>query len=375
MTMPSRRECLIALNCVPAAPAVWRRLVEALGSWDAVWAASVPELRQAGLTVAQIERLTAARAGTQARDELARATRQGIELITLDDAGYPARLRTLADPPPVLYVQGTAPAEEPAVAIVGARHASLYGVECAERLASDLAACGVTVVSGLARGIDAAAHRGALRAGGRTVAVLGSGLDRVYPPEHAELAAQVAARGALVSEFPFGTPPVSHNFPRRNRVISGLALGVVVVEAGHRSGALITADCALEQGNEVFAVPGPMRSPTSQGTHALLKQGARLVTGAEDILEELGLMALEGGSARARAAAGTSPDRPDGGAAESLDEPDRRVMRSVPAREARGVDAIAAACRLPASQVAAALLRLELRRLVRQLPGMQFVRR
>ncbi|MBI4342113.1 MAG: DNA-protecting protein DprA [Candidatus Omnitrophica bacterium] len=222
--------------------------------------------------------------------ELERARRQGAAIVTPDDPGYPDALRTITDPPVALYLRGTlTEADRVAVAIVGSRHASLYGLQCAEQLAYELALRGVTVVSGLARGIDGAAHRGALRASGRTLAVLGSGLSRVYPDEHRQLAKEIAGHGAVLSEYPMETQPLPRHFPQRNRLISGLSLGVVVVEAAQRSGALITADCALEQGREVFAVPGPMTAVTSHGTHQLLKQGARLVTSVEDILEELRL--------------------------------------------------------------------------------------
>ena len=430
--MGSPREHLIALNLVPATPAQWRRLVERLGSWEAVWAAGIPELRHAGLDPAAAQRLVAERSQAHPDAEIEQARRAGIELVTLADPGYPDALRSLVDPPPVLYIRGRlTDADRCAVALVGARHASPYGLACARRLAADLADCGITVVSGLARGIDAAAHEGAARAGGRTLAVLGSGLDRLYPPEHAELAAAVAAHGAILSEFPLGTPPLASNFPRRNRIISGLGRGVVVVEAGRRSGALITADCALEQGREVFAVPGPMTAMTSQGTHALLKQGARLVTGVADILEELGLAPpfdaaqggvpsrsrpFDGAQGRSRAESkdgapqaepvvplrppvGRNPERAHGqrpwceskdrgtpaaaaragpGPArtggDTLDPDEQRVIASISARQPLDIDAIAAAAKLASPEASAALLRLEMKRLVRQLPGKQFVR-
>ena len=211
-----------------------------------------------------------------------------IQTVTLNGAGYPRLLAEIHAPPPVLYMKGTLlPEDEAAVAIVGTRGATPYGLEVAGVLAGELARSGITVVSGLAEGIDAAAHEGALKAGGRTIAVVGHGLDRVYPPQHATLAARVAESGCILSEFSAGMPPLKENFPRRNRIISGLSLGTVVVEAPVKSGALITARFAMEQGREVFAVPGPAFSRQSHGAHALLQDGAKLVCRVEDILEEL----------------------------------------------------------------------------------------
>src|SRR5437762_9206972 len=229
-------------------------------------------------------------------DQLMSATHERIRMetarvptqISLGDTAYPANLREIQTPPGRLYVRGTLTEDDAlAVAIVGARAATPYGVAVAERLAADLAARGVTVVSGLARGIDSAAHRGALRVGGRTIAVLGSGADVIYPPENRRLAARIEEGGAVVSQFAPGTPPLAHHFPLRNRVIAGLSLGVVVVEAAERSGALITARLAAEFGREVMAVPGPVTSPASRGAHALIRDGAALVESGEDVIAEL----------------------------------------------------------------------------------------
>ena len=219
---------------------------------------------------------------------LARAAAQAIEPVAWGDERYPTALRTISDPPPLIWLRGNAKAlGGVSVGIVGSRRASVYGLQVAEQLAHELATYGITVVSGLARGADAAAHRGALAARGATTAVLGSGCDVMYPPEHARLAAEMLARGALVSEFPPDTPPRQSHFPRRNRIISGLSLAVVVVEAAERSGTLITARYGLEQGREVMAVPGNVLSGASRGCHALVKDGAKLVEGVTDILEEL----------------------------------------------------------------------------------------
>ncbi|MFH1245230.1 MAG: DNA-processing protein DprA [Candidatus Omnitrophota bacterium] len=208
--------------------------------------------------------------------------------ISFQDADYPKNLKFIYHPPALLYIKGSIlPDDSIALAIVGSRRATYYGLHNAEKLAFELASRGIVIVSGLARGIDSAAHRGALKAGGRTIAVLGSGLNRIYPAENAGLAEQISHHGAVISEFSPDSPPLRHNFPRRNRIISGLSLGVIVVEAAKRSGALLTANFALEQGREVFAFPGNIDSWTSCGTHGLIKQGAKLVESTEDIIEEL----------------------------------------------------------------------------------------
>jgi len=362
------RERLIRLNLIPELGSTWlRRVLDAFGGLDRLWAADVQELaRVAGITPQAAERLAAAREDdARFEQELALAERCGAAIVTLADAAYPNRLRTIPDPPLALYLRGAlTEADLTAVAVVGSRRGSPYGLRCAERLSEDLALRGVTVVSGLAVGIDGAAHRGALRSGGRTLAVLGSGLERVYPPAHERLADQIAEQGVVLSEYPLETAPLPHHFPRRNRLISGLALGVIVVEASARSGALITADCALEQGREVFAVPGPMTSETSEGTHRLLKQGARLVTSVEDVLEELRL------SPRVVHAEG-----PVGAvSAQALPERERQVFACVREDSPQDIDAIVSRSGLPTPEVSSLLLQLELKRLVRQLPGKQFMR-
>jgi DNA processing protein len=368
--MPSNRERLILLNLVSEVGSTrLRRLLDAFGDLERVFAASLQELQQVeGITPLIAQRI---RAGCRDEQRLAReltlAQRHGVTIVTLEEADYPKPLRTIADPPLALYVRGVfASRDQVAVSIVGARRASIYGAQCAERLGCDLALRGVTVVSGLARGIDGAAHRGALRASGRTLAVLGSGLARIYPPEHEPLAEQVAQHGALISEYPMEMAPLPHNFPRRNRLISGLSLGGVVGEAAQRSGALITVDCALEQGREVFAVPGPMTSVTSQGTHQLLKQGARLVTSVDDILEELRLTLQP------------IQERPSTGTVDvevRLPETEQRVFVCMSESQPSHIDAIAAQSGLSMPEVSSALVQLELKRRVQQLPGKQFVRR
>ncbi|MDP8216806.1 MAG: DNA-processing protein DprA [Candidatus Kaelpia imicola] len=222
------------------------------------------------------------------KEELELSKKENIKIISILDEDYPEDLKNIPDAPIILYVKGVLDNSGLNIAVIGSRKASSYGLLTAERLSGQLASLGVTIISGMAREIDSAAHKGALKAGGRTVAVLGSGLLNIYPPENVELAKQITGNGAVISEFPLKTSPLRENFPRRNRIISGLSKGVIVVEAALRSGALITADLALDQGRDVFAVPGEVGSPTSCGTNYLIKQGAKLVDSAEDILEEYG---------------------------------------------------------------------------------------
>jgi DNA processing protein len=300
---------------------------------------------------AAVADLVSGAARRAAETEISRAAVLGIRPVGLDDAGYPAGLRQLYDPPPVLWVKGVLdPAEGPAVAIVGSRASTPSGRALARGMARDLAAWGATVVSGLARGIDGEAHRGAVEAGGRTVAVLGCGLDRVYPPEHGALADAILERGALVSEFLVGTPPLPHHFPRRNRVIAGWALGVVVVEAARRSGALNTARTALDEGREVLAVPGHPTQPQSEGTNQLIRDGAALVRDARDVAAELGLAPGEAAAPAPGLAAALPLHVPT-----SLEELQRKSGLETPALLAR-------------------LTELELRDEVRRLPGALFVR-
>jgi DNA processing protein len=280
----------LALRRIPGVGAVThRRLVERFGSPRAVFEAGPEALEAAGLREAAVKAIRGFEDWAACERQEALRRHHDIGLLTLWDEGYPERLAAIFDPPPLLFIQGgLAAADRLAVAIVGTRAASYYGRSVCERLAAELAARGVTIVSGLARGIDTAAHRAALEAGGRTIGVAACGLDVAYPAENRKLAERIAAEGgALLSELPPGTQPDRASFPARNRIISGLSLGVVVVEAGARSGALITARCALEQGREVFAVPGSVQAPGSAGPHRLIRQGAKLVERAEDVLEEV----------------------------------------------------------------------------------------
>ncbi len=284
--------CWVAFSRVRGiGPMRFGRLLGHFGSAQAAWEAGRADLLASGLDARSIEALLAQRAkGPPPEAELEALAKAGAEAITLTDARYPDLLREIYLPPPVLFLRGAlAPADGWAVAIVGTRRATSYGRQVADTLARGLAQHQVTVVSGLARGIDTVAHQAALAAGGRTLAVLGCGVNVTYPPENAKLAARICEQGALISEFPLGTQPDGGNFPARNRIISGLSLGVLVTEAPQPSGALITARFALEQNREVFAVPGPIYSKASEGTNRLIQQGAKLVMRAEDMLDELKL--------------------------------------------------------------------------------------
>jgi DNA processing protein len=355
---------LLALHLVPGlGPRLTAALLDRFGSAAAVLQATPEQLQQVPYVRAKLARdlyQAVRRPDVDAELELMR--HQGVRLLALGTPQYPAPLANIADPPHLLYVRGTWEARDAnAVAVVGSRGCSTYGRRTAERLAAGLARAGYTVVSGLARGIDGAAHRGALEAGGRTVAVLAGGLSRIYPPEHAELAVQVQAAGALLTESVMKQEPLAGMFPARNRLISGLSRGVVVVEAADKSGALITARHAAEQGREVFAVPGPVDSPASAGTLHLLRQGAKLVRHVDDILEDLGGIA-----------AGPAPGRQEPPA--DLDETQRRVWEFL-AEQPRHVDDIARHLGLPVAQLNGTLMMLEMKKVVRRLPGNQFERR
>jgi DNA processing protein len=299
--------------------------------------------------------------------EWERCRQARVSILHRASAAYPEPLHRIPDPPSLLYVRGTIqPADQLAIALVGARRATPYGMRVAERLAGSLARVGFTVVSGLARGIDAAAHRGAIRAGGRTLAVVANGLASVYPPEHEDLAVEVAEHGAVVSELPMTQSPLAGLFPQRNRIISGLCLGVVVVEAAPRSGSLSTAKHAMEQNREVFAVPGPIDSLTSRGSHALIRDGATLVESVDDIMEALGPLVGE-----VKTSADAVPVRHP--AELALGDHERKILGHLDDLP-KGVDELAAKTGLVASQVLATLTVLEMRKVIRRVPGNQFVR-
>lgn len=357
----------LGLALLPAlGPRQALRLVDRLGDPTAVLDASEEALRQAGMPAAHAATFAAARAGIVARveAEVAALEQAGAVAVAWDDPAYPQRLRRLPDPPLVLALRGDVTAlDAPAVAVVGARRCSEYGRRVATELGRDLAAAGLVVVSGLAAGIDAAAHRGALAGGGRTVAVLGTGIDLVYPTWHRPLSRQVAGQGALVSELPCGAPAMPHHFPKRNRLVSGLTLGTVVVEAAERSGSLGTARLALEQDREVFAVPGQIGVAGHVGCHRLIQEGAQLVTGAADVLAVLA-PALVPQMEAARAATALA----------ELDPSERAVLAAVEPEPAH-VDGVIRATGLGPQAALETLLALEIRGLVEQRPGMRFARR
>lgn len=368
------------LNMVPGIGGRrFRILLERFGSPRRVWGAGEAELMGVpGIGRDLAQAIVLSRPTAEPEAELTLVRRAGVQVLTIADPTYPRILSQIYDPPAVLYVWGNLlPADDLAVAVVGSRRTTAYGRGMAGRIAADLVAAGVTVVSGLARGIDAAAHRGALAGGGRTIAVLGSGLECIYPPEHAGLADQISKQGAVISEFPMLAEPVPGNFPARNRVISGLARGTLVVEAGERSGALITADLALEQGREVFALPGNVTSPGSRGPHRLIVQGARLIEGAADILDELGMTAMRqtactGPAASAEGLASLAPDERT--VLVTLDLCTELVLA---ATGGTGVtcDELVAASGLGAARTLAALSLLEIRGHVERLPGGRYIRR
>jgi DNA processing protein len=340
-------------------PTRLRALLDHFGGVERAWRASPDELASAGLDRRSLENLLAARAKLDLKQELGRITDAGARVLTWDSPGYPRLLREIPAPPYLLYVKGTITEEDAwAVAVVGTRRVSSYGREVTRRLVAPLARSGITVVSGMARGIDAEAHWTALRSGGRTIAVLGSGIDQVYPPEHRQLAQEIIAHGALVSDYPLGTKPEGRNFPPRNRIISGLSLGTLVTEAGMRSGALITADFAAEQGRDVFAVPGSILTRGCVGTNRLIRDGAGVVLSAEDILEELNLtMVAEQAEAREVLPA---------------DETEAALLGHL-SGEPTHVDELQQRMGLPIAQITSTLALMELKGMVRQVGGMKYV--
>lgn len=348
-------------------PRIMELLLERFGNPREVLAASgaaLLDVKEVGPKLSAA--ITRSRSSSDAEEELALAAELGVTLRVRDTDSYPTGLREIADPPAILYVKGTyEPRDELAIAIVGSRQCSIYGKQQAEKLASSLARAGITIISGLARGIDACAHRGALKAGGRTIAVCATGLSEVYPPEHAGLAEEIRQAGCLISESPLRRSTMKGIFPQRNRLISGLSLGVIVVEANRGSGSLHTARHAMEQGREVFAVPGRIDSLASQGCHDLIRDGATLVRGPEDILESLGPL--------------IQPVRTKGDEAVHaprellLNDQEREVLNLV-RTDPQHIDEIVRASQLEPARVIATLTVLEMKRMVRRLPGSLLVR-
>lgn len=349
-------------------------LIDRFGSPAAVFESSAHTLESAGLRRETIDSINSRDSRERATREIEELARLGGQALILTDERYPALLRETYDPPIVIYCHGEVASafSQPAIAIVGSRRCSTYGRNVAEKLSRELAERGITIVSGLARGIDSAAHRGALDGRGLTVGVMGTGLDAVYPKENRKLAARIAEQGALVTEFPLATPPASQNFPFRNRVISGLVLGVMVVEGAERSGSLITARLAYEQGRDVFAVPGNITSAKSFGPNYLIKDGAKLVQTWRDVIEELpvdmktAILSAERGEQTAKQA---NVDQVD------LSDSERKVLKMLNTDEAVHIDLLIAKAGLGSGELMGALLRLEMHDRIRQLPGKTFVRR
>lgn len=349
-------------------------LIDRFGSPTSVFQASSHGLESAGLKRETITVIKSTEMHENAAREIEELARLGGEALTLNDERYPALLRETYDPPIVIYCLGnlTAAFSQPAVAIVGSRRCSTYGRNVAEKLSRELAERGVTVVSGLARGIDSAAHRGALEGRGLTVGVMGTGLDAVYPKENRKLAERIVEKGALMTEFPLATPPVSQNFPFRNRVISGVSLGVMIVEGAERSGSLITARLAYEQGRDVFAVPGNITSAKSFGPNYLIKDGAKLVQTWRDVIEELPadmkatILSAERGESRIKQIVIDEV---------ALSESERRVLKMLSTDDAVHIDQLISKSGLSLGELMGALLQLEMSDRIRQLPGKSFVKR
>ena len=370
----------LALNMVPGVgPITYRNLVARFHDPEQVFAASARELASiAGIGEKTIRAIKEFPAAKMAGEELRKLADLGGGILTCRDPGYPKNLLQIYDPPPLLYVRGELePGNPPMVAMVGSRRGSFYGRTVTKRISKELATAGVTVVSGMARGIDTSAHLGALEAGKRTVAVFGCGIDVIYPPENKKLFFDIIAHGAVISEFPLSTPPEGKNFPRRNRIISGVSLGVVIVEATADSGSLITAAHALEQGREVFAVPGNVGVATSKGTHKLIKQGAKLVEEAQDILTEIlpqygGPHAVDTVKKDDFLTKGSLAKGPPSAPAVLSDAEDKilQFLSHTPLH----IDEISRMSQMEIRRVSTVLLELELKGVISQLGGKMFVR-
>lgn len=360
-------------------PTTFARLIRRFGSADKALGASVSELAKVnGIGFTKAERIASTRNKFDVKTELALAQKLGVWIINLEDKRYPPALKKIYDPPPVLYIKGNINREDNlAISIVGSRRCSLYGQEQSSKLAHFLSSAGFTVCSGLARGIDTAAHQGALSANGRTIAVQGCGLAKIYPPENKKLFELIAQSGACISELPLTYEPLSENFPPRNRIIAGLSLGTIVIEAPLRSGALITARMALENNREVMAVPGKIDSPLSRGTHQLIKQGAKLIESVEDVMEALGYIGeqLQEHVSTASENAAKNIETPLFDIkALKLKEPEKTIFECLH-KEPLHIEQIIAETELAAGSVNAALVSLRLKGLIKQLPGSLFVRK
>ena len=362
--MHSELHSWIALRLTPGIGNVaCKNLLEAFGTPERIFAAPAEKLAEiAGISSKSIAALRSSSKNPEIEPQLEKLAGSNIRVVTYNEPEYPQTLKNIYDPPPLLYMRGTLePEDYSAIAIVGSRRASDYGLRAASDISRELARSGLTIVSGMAAGIDSAAHRAALAVKGRTIAVLGCGVDVCYPAENRRLYDEIARTGAIVSEYAPGTEPDSYHFPARNRIISGLARGILVVEAGPKSGSLITARLALEQGRDVFAVPGSIYSYKTKGANQLIRSGAALVESGRDIVEALGI------SATAR------PERAVVPAADELDNEARRVYDQLKA-EPIHIDRLICETSLPSSQISSALLELELSGYIKQLPGKHFVK-
>ncbi|MGZ4732145.1 MAG: DNA-processing protein DprA [Terriglobales bacterium] len=379
---PKPRESLalqwLALALTPRlGPAKARRLVEYFGGVQNVFKASLTELEATGIQTVSAQSLSPGQSMELAHDEMGRVAAAGVSVVCLDDSTYPPQLKQIYDPPLVLYVRGNVDAiAQPGIAVVGTRHPTPYGLGMAEWLACDLAARGLVIFSGMARGVDAAAHRGAINAKGKTVAVFGTGVDIIYPKENTRITEQMLAlRGALISEFAMNTFAAPQNFPIRNRIISGISIGVLVVEAAEYSGTRITSRCALEQNREVFAVPGNVTNKNSWGPNTLIKQGAKLTATWEDVWEELPApvrLALTPASSDESQAGKTASLFGES----ELPPHERKILKLLKADEATHIDEIVELLELDlsSSEIFAALFELELAGKVKQMPGKNFVK-
>lgn len=373
----------VALNMVRGiGPRLANQLLREFGNPGNVFSASRALLERQGLKPETIRELHDSEVPARADAEIERLEPLGIELLTLADAEYPPLLREIHDPPIVLYARGAwrAAIARPCLAVVGSRRSSSYGVNAAHSLSRELAASGLTIVSGLARGIDAAAHRGALEAGGITIAVVGTGLESTYPVEHRRLVEEIVATGAILSEFPLGTPPLPQNFPYRNRVLSGLSFGVLIVEAAEHSGSLITARLASEQGRDVYAVPGNITSQTSFGPNYLIKDGAKLIQCGRDILEELPIPTCNHLAGSAQVSLPRKNDELIGPVQTSFDAvvltpTENSVLQLLGPDVPAHIDQLLIASGLTSPEMMNALLGLEMKDRIIQLPGKSFLRR
>lgn len=357
------RHAYIALNMLDQiGPVRTRNMVAALGSPEAIFAASEDELaRIPGVGREAVRSIVDDGPKVDPAAEEKKAAKQGIRIVTFIDDEYPEALKEIHDPPLALYIKGNiAPPDRHALAIVGTRHATHYGSSVADRLAYGLSKAGFTIISGLARGIDTVAHQAALKAGGRTLGVLGGAIDQFYPRENRELGDRMAAQGAVISEYPLGRPPDRQTFPYRNRIVAGMTMGLIVVEAGEKSGAVITANAALEQGRHVFAVPGRIDNPAARGCHALIKTGAKLVETIDDIVDELQMLLPK----KIDQQASNLKKTPD-----LMLSPEEAAIVKALGGCGRQVDELARDCGLSAARLNSILLGLEMKRIVKTLPG------